>query len=126
MGSCLSTENHSAELRNLSNSDRGLWAEDTVLDFLIQKKWSVISKRKKYKFGEIDLIVERNQQVAIIEIKFLHNPWMAFERLHHKQLMKLITNFNYLKKIEFRKMDVKLFLCFVSKNKEIIWINLQE
>lgn len=126
MESWISTENHSVVSKNLSNSDRGLWAEQIVCDFLIQKKWSIISKRTKYKFGEIDLIAERDRQVAIVEIKFLHQHWMAFERLQLAQLSRLQKNYIYLSQTCFYKKNTKLFLCFVSRDQKITWVNLTD
>lgn len=109
---------------NLTNAQRGQWAEDVVSEFLIQKKWSVLSRRIKYKFGEVDLIVGRKNDVAIVEVKYLHSEWMAFQRIDQKQIYRLKKNFIYLSETEFKNKNVKLFLCFVQKNLKINWINL--
>lgn len=124
--SWLSTANHSVELKNLSNSERGLWAEKTVFDFLVRKKWVLISERQKYKYGEIDFIFQREQKVAIIEVKYLHNPWMSFQRLSNEQLLRLKNNFLNLRQTKFKSYDVKLFLCFVDRNQRIEWVNLAD
>lgn len=124
MESSISIENHSVGLKNSSNSERGKWAEDVVSEFLLQKKWIIISRRKKYQFGEIDIIVQRYQQIALIEVKYLHAHWMSFERISKKQINRLEKNLNYLSKTEFIKNDVKLFLCFVQNNKKIEWVDL--
>jgi Holliday junction resolvase-like predicted endonuclease len=126
MESLVSTENHSAESKNLFNSNRGLWAENVVCSFLISKNWSIISHRKKYKFGEIDLIVQRGQCIAIIEIKFLHNQWMSFERLNPVQHYKIRKNFVYLSESLFHTQNVKLFLCFVGRSGDIQWVQLSD
>lgn len=111
-------------LKNLSNSERGRWAEDVVIDFIIFKKWKILSKRTKYKFGEIDLIAERDDQVALIEVKFLHQSWMSFERISKAQICRLQKNHMHLSATEFKNKELKLFLAFVDKNKKIEWIDL--
>ncbi len=112
------------ELKNLSNSERGLWAEKIVHDFLISKNWKLVSERTRYSFGEIDFIFQRNHQVAIIEVKYLHNSWMSFQRISNQQVLRLQNNFLNLKKTRFRSSDVKLFLCFVDRQEKIEWVDL--
>ncbi len=124
-----STENHSAELKNLSPNQlshvqRGLWAENIVEKFLVQKKWHIISKRKKYKFGEIDLVVKREDRVTLIEVKYLHNEWMSFERIHRKQIDRLKRNYIFLTNGEFKNYKTQLMAGFVSHSKTIKWVNL--
>lgn len=114
------------ELKSLSNSERGLWAEKIVHDFLISKKWILISERHKYKYGEIDFIFQRDHQVAIIEVKYLHNSWMSFQRISDRQVQRLRNNLLSLRKTKFISYDVKLFLCFVDCHEKIEWIDLTE
>jgi Holliday junction resolvase-like predicted endonuclease len=124
MESYQSTENHSVGLKNLSNSERGLWAEAVVNHFLISKKWEIISERKKYKFGEIDLVVRRSNCVALIEVKYLHNAWMSFERIQQKQIERLQKNYLYLSNGEFRNYKMQLVAGFVCSSKKIKWTPL--
>lgn len=124
--SCRSIENHSVALKNLSNSERGLWAEKTVHEFLRAKNWVLVSERQKYKYGEIDFIFQRDQHVAIIEVKYLHNPWMSFQRISNEQLQRLKNNFLNLRQTKFKSNEVKLFLCFVDRYRKIEWVNLTE
>ncbi len=112
------------ELKNLSNSERGLWAEKIVHDFLISKKWKLVSHREKYLHGEIDFIFKRDQKIAIIEVKYLHDSWMSFQRISNQQVLRLQNNFLNLSKIQFKSFHVKLFLCFVDLNQRIEWIEL--
>ncbi len=124
-----STENHSAELKNLSPNQlshvrRGLWAEKVVLDFLVQKKWKIISERKKYKFGEIDLVVKREDRVTLIEVKYLHNEWMSFERIHQKQINRLKRNYLFLSNGEFKNYKTQLMVGLVNRSMTIKWIDL--
>lgn len=113
-------------LKNLSNSERGLWAEKTVHEFLRAKNWVLVSERQKYKYGEIDFIFQRDQHVAIIEVKYLHNPWMSFQRISNEQLQRLKNNFLNLRQTKFKSNEVKLFLCFVDRYRKIEWVNLTE
>lgn len=124
--SWLSIENPSVELKSLSNSERGLWAEKTVHDFLISKKWKLISERTHYLFGEIDFIFQRDQNIAIIEVKYLHNPWMSFHRISKKQVQRLRNNFLNLSATQFKNYNVKLFLCLIDRHQKIDWIDLTE
>jgi len=110
----------------MTSAQRGLWAETVVRQFLIQKKWSILACREKYKFGEIDLIVGRKKNIAIVEVKYLNSEWMAFQRIDEKQILRLKKNYIYLSESEFKDKNVKLFLCFVKQDLKINWINLFE
>lgn len=95
-----------------------------MAQFLVSKKWNIISKRQKYKFGEIDLVVQREKKIVIIEVKTLKNEWSAFDRVQNKQIFRLQKNFIYLSKTEFKNFDVKLMLCFVGTDFKISWVDL--
>lgn len=47
----------------------GEWAEQTALDWLEQKGYILISKNYHTRFGEIDLIVQKDNELIFVEVK---------------------------------------------------------
>lgn len=63
-----STEKHSRVLKN--TWDKGLEAENQVIQFLKLKKYEILYHRFKTPFAEIDLVVKgKERQLVIIEVK---------------------------------------------------------
>lgn len=118
-------EKASPELKSTSNSSRGLWAEEVAKASFLQEKFQFLYQRKKLKFGEVDLIFSKSKVIYFIEVKMLHNPWMSFERLGHKQKQRIIKNSIFYQKLNPKYMVICL-LCFVHPNKKIDTINLTE
>jgi Holliday junction resolvase-like predicted endonuclease len=83
-----------------------------------QMGWQNIGHRKKLFFGEVDLIFSKEDQVLLVEVKSLHNEWMAFERIGHKQIQNLIRN-KVMYQLENRKLKVECRLCFVSSEQVV-------
>lgn len=80
--------------------------------------WQCWAHRKKLFFGEVDLIFIKDDQVLFVEVKSLHNQWMAFERVAHKQIQNLIRN-KVMFQLENRKLKVECRLCFVSSDQVV-------
>lgn len=78
-----------------------------------QRGWKCIGHRKKLYFSEVDLILAKDDQILLIEVKSLHDEWMAFERVPHKQIQSLIKN-KVLYQVANPKLKVECRVCFVS------------
>lgn len=127
------TEKHLLESKNTSdqfsrgrsNQKRGLWAEDIAYKYFIEKKYNFISRRKKLKFGEVDLIFSFKNEIFFIEVKALHNDWMTFQRLNVNQKNRILKNSIYYQ-LSNPKYTVSVLLCFVSQDRSINIINLND
>lgn len=47
----------------------GVKAEDIAADFLIKKKYKILERRYKTKFGEVDLIAQQKSMICFVEVK---------------------------------------------------------
>lgn len=47
----------------------GLWAEQTALLFLQSQQYQYVNKNYHSRFGEIDLIVKRDNELVFVEVK---------------------------------------------------------
>ena len=52
-----------------SNHERGVWAENRAALYLSLRGYTIIAKRYKTKFGEIDLIASKSGVLIIAEVK---------------------------------------------------------
>ncbi len=98
-------------------NNKGKLGEEIAVNFLITKGYKIIKRNFRTKFGEIDIIAEKGNDIIFIEVKYRKN----------KKFGKAEDSINYfkLKKI---KNTAKFFLNnFYLKNKnpriDIIAIN---
>ncbi len=69
-----------------SSYQLGLEAEKLVIQYLESLGFSLISQRYKTKFGEIDLILYKNNQVIFVEVKARSRRTIIEEIITKKQL----------------------------------------
>ncbi len=83
-----------------------------------QLGWQCLAHRKKLFFGEVDLILQKEEHILLIEVKSLHNEWMAFERIQHKQIQNLIRN-KVVYQLENKHFKIECRICFVNQNQMV-------
>ena len=54
--------------------DKGKFGEKLAKGFLTEKGYKIIKENFRTKFGEIDLIAEKDNQIIFIEVKYRTNP----------------------------------------------------
>jgi len=78
---------------------RGRWAEQTALEYLLTKKLKFLDKNYRSAFGEIDLIMRDKNIVLFIEVRYrssnhFHTP---LESINRKKCERIIaTSHQYL------------------------------
>lgn len=55
--------------KNKTNHAIGLQAEDMAAEYLVAEGFDILEHRYKTKYGEIDLIVEKNNILCFVEVK---------------------------------------------------------
>ncbi len=60
-------------------SDFGQWAESNVAQYLKQKYYSVLDRNYQKKWGEIDIIAEKNGILIFVEVKANKKEVSGFE-----------------------------------------------
>ena len=66
----------------------GSWGEERAAEYLRRKRWKIVGMNYTTRFGEIDLIAENRNYIAIVEVKMRRNADFAQARefvTPHKQ-----------------------------------------
>ena len=98
-------------------------AEAKVVRLLETKNWNLVFHRLRTKIAEVDLIFEKENQILLIEVKTLNNPWRAFERLHKKQQEKFYTNALLLAGF-YRQKDISACVAWVAPDFKISFVKI--
>lgn len=94
----------------LSKKEKGDIAEEKALDFLEKKGFTLWQKNYRYKKGEIDLIVSKDNLLVFVEVRSLASVAFGFPEqtisTKKKQLLlqtaeQFIIEHNWLKNIRF-------------------------
>ncbi|MBC7420683.1 MAG: YraN family protein [Bdellovibrio sp.] len=101
----------------------GLAAEVSVIEKMKHNSWSLSFQRARTKIAEIDLIFEKQNRVALIEVKALNNSWRAFERIGVKQTQKLQVNLIFLAS-QFKEFKFFAAICWVDKKGKVYFVEV--
>ena len=78
---------------------RGRWAEQTALEYLLTKNLELLDKNYRSQFGEIDLIMQDKSIVLFIEVRYRSSDHFhtALESINKKKCVRIIsTSHQYL------------------------------
>jgi putative endonuclease len=78
---------------------RGRWAEQTALEYLLTKNLILLDKNFKSTFGEIDLIMQDKNIILFIEVRYRSSNHFhtALESINKKKCERIIsTSLKYL------------------------------
>jgi putative endonuclease len=76
----------------MSTSEFGAWAEDYVSQYLKNKSYSIIESNYRKKWGEIDIIAEKEGVLIFVEVKANKKEVVGFEpenRVNPEKLRKM-------------------------------------
>ncbi|MCB1214777.1 MAG: YraN family protein [Deltaproteobacteria bacterium] len=70
---------------------RGLLGEALAASYLKKQGYKILKKRFRYRLGEIDLIAQKKDQLAFVEVKTRSKAWKhtALEAIGPKKLLAL-------------------------------------
>lgn len=66
-------------MRAKTNYSAGVEAEEVAADYLERKKFKILQRRYKTKFGEIDLVVQKSDMICFVEVKARKDAAQAME-----------------------------------------------
>ena len=64
----------------MDSRQRGAWGEDLALGYLKGKKYNIVTRGFRSRFGEIDLIVSNSKYLVFVEVKLRKNADFAYAR----------------------------------------------
>ncbi len=93
-------------LHNIQFGQRG---EKIALDYLLDNKFVIITRNFRSKFGEIDIVAQKENKIYFVEVKTRANlkkgkPYEAIDNRKKYQMQKVATYFlleNNYKKYKF-------------------------
>jgi len=83
----------------IKNYQRGQWAEQTALDYLVQEKLKLLSRNFHSPMGEIDLIMLDHDTIVFVEVRYrVNNSYLdVIETINKKKCSRIIkTSQQYL------------------------------
>lgn len=60
--------------------ERGKWGEELALEYLKNKRYGLVAKSWRSRFGEIDIIVKNREFIVFVEVKLRRNADFAQAR----------------------------------------------
>ena len=53
----------------MDSTGKGCWGEERVLRLLQRRGWQLVSQRWSCRYGELDLVLEKQQRLLVVEVK---------------------------------------------------------
>lgn len=75
-----------------NTSEFGQWAENYVAQYLESGGYSILNRNYRKKWGEIDIIAEKNEILIFVEVKANKNDTVGFEpenRVNQEKLRRM-------------------------------------
>ncbi|PIP63463.1 YraN family protein [Candidatus Roizmanbacteria bacterium CG_4_9_14_3_um_filter_33_18] len=107
---------------SLYQKNLGKTGEDLALDFLKSHNYFVLEKNFRSKFGEIDIIAEKNHSLYFIEVKTRSNlnhgaPYEAVNKRKIYHIKKAAQYYLLKNKFEAYKLKVAVFSILIENGK---------
>lgn len=107
---------------SLYQKNLGKIGEDLALDYLKSHSFSVLEKNFRCKFGEIDIIAEKNHCLCFIEVKTRSNlnHGAPFEAVNKQKIyhIKKVAQYYLLKnKFDNYKLKISVFSILIQDGK---------
>jgi len=111
---------------------KGKIGESYATKFLIEKGFKILDKNFRSRFGEIDIIAERNNELYFCEVKTRWNtkfglPQDAVTKSKLDKIIKTIDYYLYINKIKNEKLKIivisQMFIEGKLEKQEIIAVN---
>jgi len=101
--------------RKAQTYDKGVEAEKSAANWLRLKGYKILETRYKTKFGEIDLIISKNNLIAFVEVKARADKGTALESITPK-MQKRITQaaMYYISQNDVQDYDLRFDVVTVS------------
>lgn len=83
---------------------------------LQSRKWELQFQRFVTHIAEIDLIFQQGNEIRLIEVKTLDDPWRSFERISGRQIQKLKMNRLYFSSLFRNRFQFTTCIAWVAKD----------
>ena len=108
----------------LNTREIGNKYEDKSVETLVKEAYRILERNYQNRFGEIDIIAEKNKEIVFIEVKYRKTSKFGYgyEAVDRRKIMKILKLANYY--IQSKKyQDYKIrFDCMSYLGNELDWI----
>ena len=108
----------------LNTREIGNKYEDKSVKILVKEAYKILERNYQNRFGEIDIIAEKNKEIVFIEVKYrkTNKFGYGYEAVDRRKIMKILKLANYY--IESKKyQNYKIrFDCMSYLGDELDWI----
>ena len=98
--------------------------EDKSIKTLVKEAYKILERNYQNRFGEIDIIAEKNKEIVFIEVKYrkTNKFGYGYEAVDRRKIIKILKLANYY--IQSKKyQDYKIrFDCMSYLGNELDWI----
>ena len=101
---------------------QGIKAEARALDFLLKKGFMCLERRYKTPYGEIDLVMQDEQYIVAVEVKFRKNINDCHYSISEKQKERISNALlHYIQSINENSSFLRFDVVLLSAHEEIIY-----
>ena len=98
--------------------------EDKSIETLVKEAYKILERNYQNRFGEIDIIAEKNKEIVFIEVKYrkTNKFGYGYEAVDRRKIMKILILANYYMQSK-KYQDCKIrFDCMSYLGDELDWI----
>ena len=98
--------------------------EDKSVEILIKNTYKILERNYQNRFGEIDIIAEKNKEIVFIEVKYRKTSKFGYgyEAVDRRKIMKILKLANYyIQSKKYQNYKIR-FDCMSYLGDELDWI----
>ena len=108
----------------LNTREIGNKYEDKSVETLVREAYKILERNYQNRFGEIDIIAEKNKEIVFIEVKYRKTSKFGYgyEAVDRRKIMKILKLANYYMQSK-KYQDYKIrFDCMSYLGDKLDWI----
>jgi Holliday junction resolvase-like predicted endonuclease len=98
--------------------EKGLFAEELVIQYFKQRGFQLICHRKKFAGVEVDLVFMQNGTYVAVEVKSVRGQFENYQRVTRSQVHRLKRTFQTM--IENTEKEFDLYVAFVDLERQTL------
>ena len=108
----------------LNSREIGNKYEDKSVETLVREAYKILERNYQNRFGEIDIIAEKNKEIVFIEVKYRKTSKFGYgyEAVDRRKIMKILKLANYyIQSKKYQNYKIR-FDCMSYLGDELDWI----
>ena len=108
----------------LNTREIGNKYEDKSVKILVKEAYKILERNYQNRFGEIDIIAEKNKEIVFIEVKYrkTNKFGYGYEAVDRRKIMKILKLANYyIQSKKYQNYKIR-FDCMSYLGDELDWI----